>query len=292
VRPYRGEHNERWKGFEHRRGDVVISTRSKCGTTWLQMIALMLIHGTSDLPQPLGVMSPWLDWEVEPIGEVRRRLAGQEHRRVIKTHTPLDGLPLDDRVTYLVAGRRPLDVALSQYHHSRNIDRGRVAALTRRPIEHSPTAPFRDWLDVWIGEDWEAGRLDSLSGLAHHVADARTPRPGIAVHLVHFDELVGDLGGQMLQIARWLGIEVDPATWRSLVDAATFSSMSSRPDRTAPDVLGVLRDPGAFFRSGGVGDGDVAASGGQRLEVHRRLHALADDRTVGWLLRTGGPAGA
>jgi aryl sulfotransferase len=286
VRRYPGEHNERWEGFEHRRGDVVISTRSKCGTTWLQMITLMLIHRTSDLPDPVSEMSPWLDWEVEPIEAVRRRLASQGHRRVIKTHTPLDGLPLDDRVTYLVAGRRPLDVALSQYHHSRNIDRARVAELTGSKIETSPTEPFGEWLDGWIAEDWEAGRLDSLSGLAHHIVDARTPRPGIDVHLVHFDDLVSDLDSEMRRIASWLDIEVDPGNWRSLVDAATFSSMSSRPNRTAPDALGVLLDRRAFFRAGRVGDGDLAASSEQRSQVRHRLRELADGGTCGWLLRS------
>ena len=45
-----------------RDGDIVISTRSKSGTTWLQMICALLVFQTPDLPAPLGELSPWLDW--------------------------------------------------------------------------------------------------------------------------------------------------------------------------------------------------------------------------------------
>lgn len=36
---------------------------------------------------------------------------------MIKTHTALDGLPWDDRVTYVCVGRDPRDVALSWDNH-------------------------------------------------------------------------------------------------------------------------------------------------------------------------------
>jgi aryl sulfotransferase len=291
VRRYAGERNERWEGFEHRPGDVVISTRSKCGTTWLQMIVLMLVHGTTELPAPLGELSPWLDWGIEPIGEVRSRLAGQQQRRVIKTHTPLGGLPLDRRVSYLVAGRRPLDVAVSQYHHSRNINRVRFAELSGTPLDSSPTEPFGDWLDGWLSADWAEGRLDSLSGLAHHVADAREPRAGIDVRLVHFDDLVGDLAGEMQAMATWLGVAEAPLEWPSLVAAASFSSMSARPERNVPDRLGVLAEPAAFFRGGRVGDGERAASAAQRSLARATLTELLDADTLDWLDRSGPPGG-
>ena len=45
--------------------------------------------------------------------EVYARLDAQDHRRVIKTHTPLDGIPLDARATYVVVARHPLDMAVS-----------------------------------------------------------------------------------------------------------------------------------------------------------------------------------
>jgi hypothetical protein len=33
MRHYLSENAERWIGFDHQPGDIVISTRSKCGTT-------------------------------------------------------------------------------------------------------------------------------------------------------------------------------------------------------------------------------------------------------------------
>jgi hypothetical protein len=43
----------RWHAFQFRHGDIVISTRSKSGTTWVQMICALLIFGEPELPAPL-----------------------------------------------------------------------------------------------------------------------------------------------------------------------------------------------------------------------------------------------
>jgi hypothetical protein len=131
VRYRSGEEDSgRWAGFPFRQGDIVISTRSKTGTTWVQMICALLVFQAPDLPAPLAQLSPWLDWLIIPRDEVYARLASQQHRRFIKTHTPLDGIPVDSRATYIVVGRHPLDMAVSLYHQGDNIDRGRVRHLT------------------------------------------------------------------------------------------------------------------------------------------------------------------
>jgi hypothetical protein len=135
------EDSDRWRGFEFRAGDIVISTRSKSGTTWVQMICALLVLQTPDLPAPLGRLSPWMDWLVEPLDEVRERLAAQPHCRFIKTHTPLDGVPEDPRVTYIVAARHPLDMAVSLYHQGGNLDRERLRHLTGAAEPDGPRAP-------------------------------------------------------------------------------------------------------------------------------------------------------
>jgi hypothetical protein len=47
MRPVRyvssDEDSGRWNGFPFRQGDIVISARSKSGTTWLQMICALLV---------------------------------------------------------------------------------------------------------------------------------------------------------------------------------------------------------------------------------------------------------
>ena len=53
------EDSGRWSLFTPRPGDIVISTRSKSGTTWLQMICALLVFQTPDLPAPLARLSPW-----------------------------------------------------------------------------------------------------------------------------------------------------------------------------------------------------------------------------------------
>ncbi len=40
----------RWDGFVFRPGDVVISTPSKSGTTWMQMLCALLIFDGPDVP--------------------------------------------------------------------------------------------------------------------------------------------------------------------------------------------------------------------------------------------------
>src|SRR5215213_180815 len=119
----------RWDGFVFRPGDVVISTPPKSGTTWTQMLCALVIFDGPAFPALLDQMSPWLDMSIRPLAEVAAVLATQTHRRFIKTHTPLDGLPRQADVTYLVVGRDPRDVAISFEHHIANLDFARLLEL-------------------------------------------------------------------------------------------------------------------------------------------------------------------
>ena len=138
----------RWDGFAFRPGDIVISTPPKCGTTWTQMLCALLIFDGPAFPAPLGDISPWLDMCTRPLAEVTAALAAQTHRRFIKTHTPLDGLPLHPDVTYLVVGRDPRDVAISFEHHAANLDFARflelrAAAVGNEDLAELPPRPSR-----------------------------------------------------------------------------------------------------------------------------------------------------
>jgi len=297
---YRSEDEDsaRWLDFPFREGDIVISTRSKSGTTWMQMICALLILRTPDLPAPLAESSPWLDWLIVPRDEVYARLAAQEHRRFIKTHTPLDGIPLDDRATYIVVARHPLDMAVSLYHQGDNLDRERLRQLTGQPAPDQPAndrpdparTPVRDWLVSWIDRDVAPeDELDSLPGVMWHLSDAwaRRDRPNIV--LVHYADLLTDLEREMRRLAARLEITVPAKIWPALIEAATFERMRLRADRLAPDPSGVLRARGAFFRRGTSGAGRGLLTDEEMARYHARTAQLAPSDLLAWLHRETRP---
>jgi aryl sulfotransferase len=280
------EDSARWLDFPLRDGDIVISTRAKTGTTWVQMICALLIFQTPRLPAPLGRLSPWLDHLVAPREDVYARLAAQEHRRFIKTHTPLDGIPFDSRATYIVTARHPLDLAVSLYHHSHNIDRVRFRALVGRPEPAEPPPPpkpLREWLLAWIAAaDDPRESLDSLPGVIWHLSDAWSRRDEPNVLLVHYDDLSTDLEGQMRRIAERLGVAVDEQTWPTLVRAATFESMKGSAETLAPSPE-ILKSNAAFFRSGTSGAGREILTDEEFAAYNARVAKLAPPDMLTWL---------
>lgn len=264
MKHYRGfiADSARWEGFEFRPDDIVIMTPAKCGTTWMQNIVGMLVLGRTDLGRPITEISPWLDMLTRPLDDVVAMLDAQDHRRFIKTHTPFDGLPYDERVTYLSVLRHPLQVAQSDADHGRNADpdtmiplRGSVAGFDDLdslvpPPERSddPQERMRQWLDDTT-EYGSPGGTASLRQLLHHARTYWEARHLPNVHLFHYSDLRRDLAGQMRRVAAALGVPV-PADFDDYVAAATFDRMKAAADRTAPDAeFGTWKSNADFFRS-------------------------------------------
>ncbi|WP_166348445.1 sulfotransferase domain-containing protein [Phytoactinopolyspora limicola] len=292
------EDSARWLDFPIRDGDIVISTRSKSGTTWMQMICALLVFQTPELPAPLPTLSPWLDWLVVPRDDVYATLEAQHHRRFIKTHTPLDGLPLDPAATYIVVARHPLDMAVSLYHQGNNLDRERIRELTAhaeavegRTAAASPPAQMdrpelNEWLRQWIDSDARPGdELDSLPGVMWHLSDAWERRSAGNVVLVHYADLVADLDTQMRRLAERLDIEVPEEAWPDLVRAASFQHMRANAERLAPDPAGVMKSKAAFFREGGSGAGRALLSDAELDHYDATAAEMAPADLLAWLHR-------
>jgi aryl sulfotransferase len=253
------------------------------------MICALLVFQTPDLPAPLAELSPWVDWLVLPEAELFADLERQRHRRILKTHTPLDGVPTVAGVTYVVVARHPLDVAVSLYHHSANLDRRRIAELSGQAVGRSRAhVPLETWLGEWIDRDvdpTDALELDSLPGVLAHLSDAWRRRDDPGVVLLHYDDLRGDLAGEMRRLAGLLAIDVPEDRWEELVSAASFASMRARADVLAPGPPGVLKSREAFFRQGTSGAGSALLSEAQRARYRARAAELAPPDLLGWLHR-------
>jgi gamma-glutamylcyclotransferase (GGCT)/AIG2-like uncharacterized protein YtfP len=230
-------------------------------------------------------LSPWVDWIGTPIDELSARLEAQRHRRFLKTHTPLDGVPLDPSATYLVVARHPLDAAVSMYHQGDNLDRQRMRELTGA-CPPPPRPPLPEWLRDWIDRPADPrADLDSLPGVMMHLSDAWARRDAGNVALVHYDDLLTDLEVEMRAIAGRLGIAVADDRWPELVHAATFATMQARADQAAPDMDGIFKDRSRFFRQGTSGSGRALLSADEVDRYRARCAELAPADLLGWLHR-------
>ena len=296
MRRYRGffADSSRWWRFRFRDDDIVISTPSKCGTTWMQNIVGCLVLDRPTLGVPISNLSPWLDMLIRTDDEVFGLLDAQQHRRWIKTHTPLDGLPLHPSVTYIAEIRHPLDVALSDRDHRSNMDRQRVlelrtaAAGTPEPSSVRETEPPDPGDSLrWFIDNDAAPTGSGPNGLADFCQQVTTyweARSLSNVHLFHYTDLWNDLAGEMRVVADALHITVDEARWPEFVEAATLTSMRDRAADTAPDAhLGLWQDPHTFFRSGGQRDWASLLTKADIAHFNERLVTLAGDATP-WIL--------
>jgi hypothetical protein len=285
--------SSRWRQFPLRRGDIVISVPSKCGTTWMQMICALLIFQTPDLPAALTTVSPWLDMRLRPLADVTRALEVQRHRRFIKTHTPLDGLPQLPGVTYVVVGRDPRDVAVSMDHHRANLDDQVIHRLLVSG-EEAPTGPpttpgrpasKRERVLWWIHDQRPATQnLASLRTMVHHLGQAWERRNEPAVILVHHADLSRDLAGQMQRLADQLGIGVPRTRWPALVEAATLASMRANAHHLVPDErLGLFTSNSAFFHSGEPGQWSEVLTGTDLAAYDTLIGSLASPDFIDWI---------
>lgn len=225
-----------------------------------------------------------------PRDEVYALLGRQRHRRFIKTHTPLDGLPMDRRVTYIVPARHPLDLAVSLYHHTTNIDIGRMRELTGNDLPTEPSAAhrtLRDWLLGWIAHDTDP-RVDpdSLAGVMWHLGDAWARRGDGNVLMVRYDDLCRDLENQMRGLADALGIAVPEAVWPGLVRAATFERMRGGAARFVPGG-GIIKSDASFFRRGRPGAGEEILTAEEVAAYRARVASMAAPELVAWLHAPG-----
>ena len=294
-----GADSLRWEGFTFRDGDIIISTPPKCGTTWTQTICALLIFQTPAFPQAMDLISPWLDMQLRKRDDVVADLEAQTHRRFIKSHTPLDGLPFNERVTYICVGRDPRDVAMSWDNHADNMDIPALIALRDKAVglddvmellpNGIPVRPdsalerFWAWVDL---PDPVTATPTGLAATMHHLSSFWQERERSNVVLLHYGELQDDLEGQMRALADRLGIDVPEDRWAQLVPAATFDAMRSRPADVGPNTTeSIWLDPARFFNKGTSGQWRDLLDVDDLRRYEARVRELAEPDVIDWAHR-------
>lgn len=239
--------NRRWDMVNIRADDVFVITPPKSGTTWMQTIVALLLSGDPNIKTELSLNMPWIDIRLREMHEVAARLEAMTQRRCMKSHTPLDGLPVGDKGQYLCVFRHPLDVHFSFRNHLRNIPINWFNHWF--PEEDPDGTTFRRFLDGGPeGFDMDATPLAHI--LRHFTAaKALTHQPNVS--LFHYADMTRDLRGTFERVAKILNVSHPAAVMESLVQVAQFDSMKANADRFAPSGgTGFMKSDSAFFHGG------------------------------------------
>ena len=282
---YRGAITDpnRWATWEPRRGDILVCTPPKCGTTWTQTILAMLVHGGADLPEKLPFLSPWVDADLGVPGEeVAAALARQTGRRVVKTHTPADGFPVWDGVTVVAVYRHPLDAFFSLRKHLDN---------KSEPDGGNPMAgPLPDALAAYLEgptdrDDFDQDSLATLT--AHYTETVLSGRlPGL--NLFHYASMIQDPRKAVGDLAFAAGIDASDSLIDTVAEATSFGAMKAKAAEFAPvGGTGFWKSDAGFFDSASSRKWEGQLSPEQLAHYEARLAALVPDEGARRWLENG-----
>jgi aryl sulfotransferase len=228
----------RWERYSPRDDDIVVASSIKSGTTWMQAIVLQLIF--QDFEQhDIGALSPWLDFRWRPADAVFEMLEAQTHRRCIKTHLPLDGLPYFPQIKYVLVGRAARDVFMSLWNHQSNLSPQLIEVLNSGQVgDPLPPTPsdikvfWRNWITRgWF--PWESEGYPNWGNL-RHTQTWWNYRHLPNVLFVHYNDMLADLSGEIGRVAQFLEIKASGEALSAIASVVDFKSMKANAESIAP----------------------------------------------------------
>ena len=272
--------NRRWDKVTIRPDDVIVVTPPKCGTTWMQTIVALLFSGDPEVETELSVKMPWVDIRIREMEEVAERLEAMTERRSMKSHTPMDGLPLETRAQYICVFRHPLDAHFSYRKHVRNLP---ISWFDHwYPEEDEEGIAFRRFMDGGA-EGFDTDAMP-LAHILRHYEAAKALSGHSNVTLFHYADMKRDLAGTFDRLAALLGISHSDETMARLVQAATFDNMKQNAERFAPSGgKGFFKSDSAFFHSGTSGKWHGRLSDAQLAAYDAMMDAHLSAADRGWL---------
>jgi aryl sulfotransferase len=254
TRTYQNHHldSTHWVGFEPRDDDVIITTSYKSGTTFTQTILMSLLCGAVPGLDELEKTSPWIDERPVSIDDTFGTLRRQTHRRFIKSHLPLDGLPYYPHLRYLIVARDPRDVFMSFANHYGNYTAFAYAVLNDDqpgeplpPFERDIHQLWRNWITRgWF--DWESEGYP-FWGNMHHTRTYWDYRHLPNFLFLHYADMLADLEGTIRRIAAFIDHPVTDGEVARVAAEVNFSNMKKKA--LAADIKTSDDEP-SFFAGG------------------------------------------
>ena len=265
TRTYRNHHldSRRWRLYEPRAGDVVVSSAYKAGTTWTQHIVLTLIDPNGPEIENLAARSPWPERRFGQTEQTLKELLSDrspDRPQCLKTHLPLDAVPYYPEIRYIVLGRDPRDVFMSLFNHYSNYNEIMFSRLNDEerfgdPMPPCPENP-RDLWRSWITRGWFPWEEEGWPFWANlgHTRSYWEYRHLPNLLFEHYGDMSSHPLREVERIARFIGTENNAALVEHAVERSRFDVMKRNADRLQGRMNETWRGgANAFFHAGGGG---------------------------------------
>ena len=235
--------SRRWEGYAPRPDDIIVATYPKCGTTWTQRIVDLLVF-QSAAPRQFGAASPWLDATFfAPVEVDLATIEAQTQRRCVKSHMPLDALPVYEGVKVIHTARDGRDACLSMHNHLLGFLPHMGARIAENAVAEGAPVPARlatpehprDFFLQWM-DGAEADDVGPELPFCEFEQTYWRRRREPWLLLVHYSDLKADLAGEMRRISDYLEIDTPASLLPELVEAARFETMKSQGDELLPQL--------------------------------------------------------
>lgn len=246
--------------FGESESDIIISTFSKSGTTWMQMILYQLTTGGQMDFDHLFDISPWIWYAALRNTQPAKTPAP----RLLKSHDRYGRFAGGRKGRFVFVVRDGRDVCLSLFHHRRNFKR--YDGSFEQHFDEFINGTEYNWFD--------------------HIRPWLDNRSGLPIIYIRFEDLKNDFSHTVSRLAENLGIPVTAETMARVTERCSFDFMKRHEARFAPrnehfsGMAGVpyhVRNPDQFIRHGIVGEGVATLSPSQLATYRDRFDKTLSD---------------
>lgn len=194
--------------------DVVVCSYFKSGTNWLLQTCVQIAYRGEAEFDHIHCVVPWPDAPVDygrpiiPLDHPSPRERSPSGLHVIKTHLDRMRIPYHpSQGRYIAMVRDPKDVCVSGYHFFKSMRYGPLMPSVER------------WVEMFLSPYFMQGNW------AMHLASYWAVRDQPNVLFLTYEEMLRDPEGGTARIAEFMGVDLSPAQFDSVLQRASFSAM-------------------------------------------------------------------
>jgi Sulfotransferase domain len=240
--------------------DVLVCSYFKSGTNWLLQTCVQIAYRGEAEFDHIHCVVPWPDAPAQysrpiiPLHHPSPRQRAPSGLHVIKTHRDRTRIPFGPEAHYVAMVRDPKDVCVSAYHFLKTMVFGPLMPAVER------------FVDGFLAPDYVHGSW------AVHLASYWSVRDQPNVLFLTYEEMLRDSAKGTARIAKFLGVDLSPDQFESVLRHASFAAMKREVRKFEPPPLLPWSGQDFMVRKGVSGKSSelLSAVQQQRIDDHFR----------------------